>query len=152
MDNINESKQIRLKVLTPLQTIYDKKVDLLIARTVDGDIGIMHGHDPCMAALVDGVLRVYTNFAEKHEDVYLVLGGVLSVSGGEAVITSYMAAPPNQLQAIIQQIEEERAANVALELEEDLSVQRAETAVRRALVTMDVSAYSILKSHGQQVD
>jgi hypothetical protein len=63
-----------------------------------------------------------------------------------------MAAPPNQLQSIMDKIDAERAANIVVEQDEDLNVQRAETAMRRALVTMDVSAYSILKSHGQQTE
>ena len=150
MDAVKERNQVKVKVVTPLKTVYDKPADLVIARTFDGDIGVMHGHDPCMALLTDGVLRIYSNYAERQEDVYLVLGGVLSVNNNEAVITSYMAAPPQQLQSLIEQIEAERAANVAAEQAEDLNVQRAETAMRHALVSMDVSAYSILKSHGQQ--
>ncbi|MCL2708784.1 MAG: F0F1 ATP synthase subunit epsilon [Defluviitaleaceae bacterium] len=143
-------KQICLRVLTPMRVVYDRQADLVIARTCDGDIGIMAGHDRCMALLVDGVLRVYTDLAEKQSDVFLVLGGVLSVENDVAVISSYMAAPPNQLQALMAQIDAERAANVVNEKAEDLSIQRMENAMRHALVSMDVSAYSILKSHGNQ--
>ena len=150
--NLKEKKQINLKVVTPLKTVYDKPVDLVVARTVDGDIGVMHGHDPCMASLKDGILRVFTNLTEKQEDVYLVLGGVLSVTENGAVVSTYMAAPPNQLQGMIEQIDAERAANATVEHDEDLNVHRAETAMRRALVSMDVSAYSILKHHGHQTE
>jgi F-type H+-transporting ATPase subunit epsilon len=143
-------RQVHLKLVTPLKTVFDRQVDMVIARTCDGDIGIMHGHDPCVALLVDGVLRVYLDYAQKDEDVYLVLGGVLTVEDNEVVIASYMAAPPHQIQAMMEEIEAERAANALNEEDEDLSVQRAETAMRRALVHMDVSAFSILKSHGQQ--
>ena len=171
MEN-RENRKIRLRVLTPVRTVYDKQVNMIIARTVAGDIGILHGHDSRTALLDDALLKIYVNddnngdikdikdikdirddaadAGKKNEELLMVLGGVLTVHDNEAVILSEIAEHPDKLQEFIDKLNEERSAHKIKEQNTDVAMRRMEFAIRRALVHMDVSAYSILKGHGEQ--
>jgi len=146
-----ENRKIRLKVLTPIRVVYDKPVNMFIARTVDGNMGILYGHDSRTALLDDGVLQIIdeTN-GKKDEEVLMVLSGILTVHNNEAVIMSEIAEHPDKLQEFIAKLDEERTAHKIIEQSTDLTMRRMEFAIRRALVHMDVSAYSILNGHGEQ--
>ena len=146
-----QERKIRLKVLTPVRTVYDKPVNMIIARTVDGDMGILYGHDSRTALLDDAVLRIMGDTADRRgEELLMILGGILTVHDNEAVILSEIAEHPDKLQEFIDKLDEERSAHKIKEQTADIAMRRMEFAIRRALVHMDVSAYSILKGHGEQ--
>jgi len=154
-----EKRKIRLKVLTPGGVICDKPVNMIIARTVDGDIGILYGHDTRTALLDYGILQIFDDDNDnsdnsgqnpKSEEILMVLGGILTVQDNEAVIISDIAEHPDKLQEFINNLQAERSAHKIEEQTTDLAMRRMEFAIRRALVHMDVSAYSILQGHGEQ--
>jgi len=148
MADKKEETKVHLRVLTPQQVVYDEPVDMVVLRTVDGDIGIMQGHEPCSALLHDWPLRIVTNESE-HEDLLMILGGILTVRDDVAVVSSDMAVHPDKLQGYIDDMQDERRHNMLKERQEDLYTQRMETAIRNALVQLDVSAYSLIKSAEQ---
>lgn len=143
-----DTKQVHLTVLTPRRVVYDRTVDFVITRATEGDIGIMYGHEPCSALLDYGALRIFVN--KQEEDVLTVLGGIVTVLDNEIIIMSDMAERPDKLQEAIEQLREEREANKLMEQTAELDMHRAEMAIRRALVHMDVSPYSILKDNEEK--
>lgn len=143
MADATESKQIRLKVLTPIRVVYDELVNFVILRSSEGDMAVLHGHEPCSTLLDYGALRIAVN--DREQEILTVLGGIVTVLDNEVTILSDMAERPENLQAAIAKLKEERAANVLREKTANLDTQRAEMAIRRSLVHMDVNAYSILK-------
>lgn len=58
----------------------------VIARTVEGDIGILPGHEPLFALLVPGVVEVVT--ADARSETIAVDGGFISVAHGHVSILS----------------------------------------------------------------
>jgi len=138
-------KTLRLTVITPMNVVYDKRVSMFIARTTEGDVGVLYGHENYSAALADWSLRIIEDEQSKSEAVIVVLGGILTVRGNEAVIMSEMAEYPDKIQALIEKIKTERSENKAKEQSADLQMQRMEFAIRQALVNIDVSAYSVIK-------
>lgn len=145
-----ETRQIHLKVMTPVCVVFDKHVDFVIMRSKEGDMGILYGHEPYSALLDYGTLRIIPNNKNKEEELLMVLGGIVIIQDNEVVVLSEMAEHPDKMQEAINKLKEERAANKLKEEAADLDMHRAEMAIRRALVHMDVSAYSIIKDHGEQ--
>jgi len=45
-------------VVTPDQTFFDGETDMVILRTTEGEIGILYGHEPLVAPLNIGSMRV----------------------------------------------------------------------------------------------
>ena len=150
-----KAKTIRLRVLTPVRAVYDRDVNMVIARTVDGDMGILYGHESRSALLADGVLRIFpvdtvdTNESKK-EELLLILGGILTVNENTAVVLSDIAEYPDKMQERIDKARAEKEENKIIEQTAELITQRMELAIRQALVHMDVSAYPILNRKTEQ--
>jgi len=51
-------KKFRLQVVTPDLTFFDGETDMVILRTTEGEIGILYGHEPLVAPLNIGSMRV----------------------------------------------------------------------------------------------
>ena len=138
----NDKKKIRLRVITPMQVVYDKPVDMVIAKTVEGDIGVLRGHDRRSALLGDGVLRIFED-SKQDEDLLMILGGVFTVNSDETTkvtevtVLSEIAERPEKIQELLQRLEAERTASALVEQETELYTKRMEMALRRALVQVD---------------
>jgi F-type H+-transporting ATPase subunit epsilon len=50
--------KLQIHVVTPEREVWSGEADMLVARTVDGEIGILPGHAPLLALLGEGPLRV----------------------------------------------------------------------------------------------
>jgi len=141
-------KRFQLKVITPGKTVFDQQIDFMIVRTADGDMGILHGHEPCSVTLDFGVLRAFEQ--KRQTAMFAVLGGFVTVRGNQVVVLTAFAEPPDQVEAALAAIEKERAENRIHEQKLDLEVHRAESALRRTLVQMDIGAYSLLKGNEEK--
>jgi len=78
-----------------------------VAKTPEGDIGILPGHEPVLALLVDSPLRIEETNGQKL--VVAVHGGFFSVAGDEVNVIAEVA-----------------------ELAEDIDLERAQAALARA--------------------
>lgn len=135
-------KLYRLRVITPGKTVFDQMVDYVMVRAADGDMGFLYGHEPCSVTLDFGVLRAFEQ--KRQTAVFAVLGGFATVRQNQVVVLTAFAEPPDQVEAALAAIEKERAESRVHERKSDLEVHRAETALRRTLVQMDISSYSLL--------
>jgi F-type H+-transporting ATPase subunit epsilon len=97
---------IRLEVVTPERTVLQDDADIVIARGAEGDLGVLHGHEPLITPLATGEL-MYRADGEEH---------TLAVSGG------FLEVRPDKVVVL---------ADVA-ERSEEIDRQRAEEARQRA--------------------
>lgn len=146
MENVSvaSSRKVRLKVLTPLRVVHDKPVEMIIARTSEGDIGILYGHDNRSALLGDGVLCIYEQ-GRKKEEVLMILGGIMSVENNEVVILSEVAEHPDKIQEFLEKQAAEKVASEVEDEDADLYTKRMEVAIRNALVRLN-GAYPMLEN------
>ena len=49
---------LRLEIVTPERTVFSQEVTMVIAQTVDGQIGVLPGHIPLVTVLETGVMHV----------------------------------------------------------------------------------------------
>lgn len=77
-------KQFRLKIITPEKTFFDGETSQIVAKTTEGNIGILSGHAPYVANLISGPLKVM--MPDGQFRVAAVSEGVLNVSADENVI------------------------------------------------------------------
>lgn len=52
--------QLHCEILTMAEAVYSGPAKLVVATEVDGEVGIMPGHAPLIAALGDGAIRITT--------------------------------------------------------------------------------------------
>ena len=67
-----------VSIVTPEQEVWSGEADLVIARSPEGEFGIMRGHIPFLAALVPGLVTVVSGGSRES---FIVPGGFLEASG-----------------------------------------------------------------------
>jgi F-type H+-transporting ATPase subunit epsilon len=73
---------LEVHVVTPEREVWSGEVTELIARGVDGEVGILSGHAPLLVQLAVGPLRMLTDAGETKA---VVDGGFLHVSSHDGV-------------------------------------------------------------------
>lgn len=137
----NESKEstkskITLTIITPRGVKFTEEADMVVMRTINGDMGVLANHGPVTTVLGDGVLRIVNNGFEKNLAVF---GGVAEISGNKIQILSTIAQRPDEID--VERAEEDRIEAVAAiqeELDEQMT-RRLEVRQVRALVRLRVS-------------
>ena len=197
MAEIALNRKFLLNIITPRGYLRINKrtiafenlpVDMIIFRTLDGDMGVLTGHEPHSALLgynhIYGAeaephsnskddaeisrdinslihsttaddfkeLRIFTDGAEREDLKLMIYGGFFSIKDDVAVISTEMAERPHNLQDVLVKYETERKANPFREQTENSIMLRTEKAIRRALVRLDASTYSIIQGHWDRND
>ena len=67
-----------VSIVTPEEEVWSGEADLVIARSPEGEFGIMRGHVPFLAALIPGLVTVVSG---GQRTSYVVPGGFLEASG-----------------------------------------------------------------------
>ena len=109
-------KILHVEIVTPYEMFYEGQAEMVVVTGKDGEIGILPGHAPMVAALVPGEVRFKINDEWKH-----------------AVLTNGYAEIGPELMIIV--------VNAA-EWPEQIDVRRAETALARAESRMHDPALS----------
>ena len=97
---------VQLDVVTPEQKVYDGQIRIVIAKGLEGELGIQAGHSALVTPLQVGPLRV----KEPEQEV------VLAVSGG------FLEVRPDRVTILAE----------TAELPEDIDVERAKQAKENA--------------------
>ena len=77
---------LKVEVVAADRQLWTGDVVNLIARTTEGDMGILPGHEPIMAALVPCVVEIVT--ADGRGETLAIDGGFISVAEGKVWILS----------------------------------------------------------------
>jgi len=73
---VTDTTLMRVDVVSPESVLWSGEAGFVVARTVDGEIGILAHHEPLMAALASGMVEIET--AEERVRVE-VDGGFLQI-------------------------------------------------------------------------
>lgn len=127
----SESSELHVELVSVEREVWSGEASMVIARTTEGEIGVLPGHAPLLGQLADGgVVTVHESGG--GERLIAVHGGFLSVTEGGVTILAEVA-----------------------ELAEDIDASRAQSALERARSEDDVAAQrraeSRLRAAGQPV-
>ncbi|WP_067968442.1 F0F1 ATP synthase subunit epsilon [Nocardiopsis trehalosi] len=104
------SKKLFVEIVSPERELWAGEGDMVIAKTIDGEMGVQPGHVPVLALLAPGAVVRVVGGRENGEVRVAAHGGFMSVAGGDRV--SILAE--------------------TAELAEDIDVERARTALSEA--------------------
>jgi len=106
------------EIVTPERIVYTNEVEMVVAPTIDGEVGILPLHAPLVSVLKPGEVRVKWN-DQKDVEWFAVSGGYVQVHEDKVIILADQALP-------ISQIEVERARQALERAKERLSEVRTE--------------------------
>ena len=133
-----ERKRLGLRILTPEGTVFDGVATIVVAPSVEGEVGILPRHAPLIAFLRIGETRIKD--LEDEETVYATSEGYLSVEEDQVLVLVEQAERADQIDVSEVQHELEAAQQQLADAGDDETLRYvAEAAVRRAENRMKVA-------------
>jgi len=126
--------QVKLDIITPERVVYRQPVDMLVARAIDGDIGIMPGHTPLVTALETSVLKI---IKDGEETPVPISDGFLEVKPDQINVIVRTAELPEEIDVERAREARERAERRLREERARFDETRAQAALERAIARID---------------
>ncbi|HWR29420.1 MAG TPA: F0F1 ATP synthase subunit epsilon [Negativicutes bacterium] len=132
------SKTMTLDILTPERSVCSVEADIVVARALDGEIGILSNHAPLIAALDIAPLR-YRKDGEEH--AIAINGGFLEVKDNQISILTPTAETEKEIDFRRAEAAKVRAEQRLAAPSPEIDVRRAELALRRAMMRLKLAEY-----------
>ena len=81
---------LSVELVSPVARLWSGQAEMVSARTVEGDLGILTGHSPLFGILVDGEVRIKVGDGSTVN--FTVRGGFLSVANNRVSILTESAS------------------------------------------------------------
>lgn len=131
--------KIHFQVTTADGAVCDEMVNFVSAPIVDGEVGILAGHAPMVAALKEGVIKYKTDDKEHY---VAISGGVLSVADNELIVLARSAEKAESIDLARAQAAEKRARERIESKSSEWDMKRVELSLHRSLARQ--KAYNFL--------
>lgn len=123
---------LHVELVSAERVVWSGEAEMVSARTVDGDLGILPGHAPLLGVLVNGVVTIQ---GSSTKEVAAVHGGFLSVADNRVSILAEIAE-------LSHEIDVERA-RAALARAEGIDDEYAVAAVERARARINAAGVAL---------
>ena len=132
-----QSKIVEVESITPDRTFYKSEATMIEFNTAAGEIGVYKNHIPLTTVLAPGVVTIHKDGEDNV--IAAVHSGFAEILPEKVTLLAEVAEWPDE-------IDVERAESAKMRAEERLAIKaesvdvmRAELALRRALVRMDIA-------------
>ncbi|MDD2427268.1 MAG: ATP synthase F1 subunit epsilon [Eubacteriales bacterium] len=144
-----QKKKLALTIITPRGVKFEEEADMLIMRAIDGDLGVLPGHERLSTVLGDGVLRILNNGSESKIAVF---GGVAEIHDKSVKIYSTIAQRPEEID--LERAERDRmAAEEAMSEKKDFaSLRQVQAMLRRSYIRIEVNLHMEDVGYFDEVD
>lgn len=129
--------KMTVEVVTPERVVYSGDAKMVIARGVEGDLGILPNHMPLVTPLKVAPVRIQMEGGK--ETKIAVSGGFMEVRGDKVTILAETAELPEDIDVARAKAAKERAEKRLIDKHPDLDLRRAELALQRAMTRLDVA-------------
>lgn len=122
---------LHVELVAADRTVWSGDATMVVARTTEGDIGILPNHAPVLSLMVDGVVELTTDNNETW--LAAVDAGFLSVADNRVSILSEHAEMSHEIDLEKAKVQLERAhqaGELLTDAEASVEVRRAEARVR----------------------
>ncbi|MDU2063668.1 MAG: F0F1 ATP synthase subunit epsilon [Sporomusaceae bacterium] len=132
------ARTVRVDIVTPDKLAYSGDVNMVIARATDGDLGVLPGHVPLIAALNTWPLRLLT--ADGEHQISLC-GGFIEVQPEKVTILASCAELPEEIDVERAEAAKKRAEERLSAASSEVDEARAHAALSRAIVRLKVASF-----------
>ncbi len=127
---------MQVSIVSPEEEVWRGDADMVVARSPEGEFGIMRGHIPFLAALIPGRVAVVSG-TERTE--FFVPGGFLEASGPADDYHVIVLADSAESLADMDVAEARRIAEEAQRRRDEDADERAEAEMRVALARVEIA-------------
>lgn len=118
---------LQVELVAADRVVWSGEASMVIARTVEGDVGVLRGHAPMLSLLTDATVEITT---PEGGVVAVVDGGFLSVANNRVSILSERAVLPEEITIDEAKAELDAANGLEPGDEREQRVRRAEARIR----------------------
>ncbi|WP_099974609.1 MULTISPECIES: F0F1 ATP synthase subunit epsilon [Lactobacillaceae] len=140
----DQDNVMTVNIVTPDGVVYDHHGKIIIASSIDGEIGIMANHEPIIAPLKIDKVRVKRLDDPNHVDVIAVNGGFLEFSNDLVSIVANSAERAGDIDLRRAEYQKKHAEEIIQKSkdnsENDADAKRAEISLRKAINRINVSS------------
>lgn len=86
------AKQLQVQVVAVEQKVWSGEAEMVVARTTEGELGVLPGHAPLLGLLAEPS-QVRVKLAGGEQLAYDIAGGFLSVSAEGVTVLAESATP-----------------------------------------------------------
>ena len=130
------AKLFGVKVICPERMFFEGEAEMLEMRTTEGEIGVFADHIPLTAVIAPGVLRIKNADGTKEAALN---EGFVEILGDKVIILAESCEWPEEIDVNRAQGAKDRAEKRLRGEEGEIDVTRAEIALRKALVRIDLA-------------
>jgi F-type H+-transporting ATPase subunit epsilon len=107
------AKSFHVDVVSPEATVWSGEATIVVARTPEGEFGVMADHEPMMGALATGPVEIESATGERT--TIGVHGGFIQVLNNQVTLITDRAeiATPSDAKAVARRLAEEQEAEEA---------------------------------------
>ena len=127
---------MKIKIITHEKVVFDGEADEIIAKSKDGEFGILPNHVPCMKVLDIGVTRIKKDGKTQY---FTVMGGIFQFKNDEALILTDIAERGSEIDVNRAKLALSRAEEKLKDLTAEDDAKRAEAAKARAMARLKAS-------------
>ena len=127
--------QFKLEIVTPNRKFFDEDIEMLVVRTIDGDLAVLADHIPLVTPLSMGLLKLV--YPGGKARLATLCGGYMEVAKGKTTIVTDSAEWPEEIDKNRAEAAKKRAEDRLNKKTEGLDVARAELALKRALMRIN---------------
>ncbi|MFD0695502.1 F0F1 ATP synthase subunit epsilon [Paenibacillus sp. GCM10027628] len=127
-----------LEIVTPERKVYAEEANMLVAKGVEGELGILPNHIPLVTPLKISSITVKKQGSK--DEIIAVNGGFMEVRKDKVVILAESAELPEQIDVDRARAAKERAEKRLADTKQaNVDFKRAEASLQRALNRITVS-------------
>ena len=120
---------LHVELVAADRTVWSGEAEMVIARTTEGDVGILHGHAPLLSLLTNAVVEIAS--VDHGVVIAAVDGGFLSVADNRVSVLSQEALLPEEIDVNEAKVElEEARSMLGVNDDADRRLRHAETKIR----------------------
>lgn len=129
------AENFQLQIITPDRIFYEGEASMVEFTSVDGEMGVYKHHIPLTTVLAPGVVTITEDNSKKEAAVH---AGFVQILGEKVTFLAEVAEWPDEIDVTRAQEAKARAEERLRNHSAEVDVARAEMALRRALVRLDV--------------
>ena len=125
-----------VEIITPDRIFYTGETDFLEFSTAAGDIGVYKNHIPTTTVLAPGIVSIHNGDEIKLAAVH---AGFAEILNDKVTLLAEIAEWPEEIDVSRAEAARDRAEGYLSNRDESIDIKRAEFALRKALVRIDIA-------------
>ena len=126
--------QFKLEIVTPNRKFLEEDIEMLVVRTIEGDLAVLANHTPLVTPLSIGILKL--NYPDGTSKIATLCGGFMEVTKEKTTIVTDSAEWPGEIDINRAEEARKRAEERLKKKDSSTDVARAEMALKRALTRL----------------